>query len=106
MESDVEASRQHGTQAFRVFSNSFLKTAKCNLDFCRGVGERRYEKSKPTRNATHKMIQERAGRAVSSEKHCAGQPFPFRTGQIEGGNIHNVNVVMRGRTLHKSVSNP
>jgi len=33
MESDVEASRQHGIQAFQIFSKSFLKTVKCNLDF-------------------------------------------------------------------------
>jgi len=106
MQSYVEASLQHGIQAFHMFSKSFLKTVKCHLDFCRGVGERRNEKSSPGINTIHKIIQERAGRAASRERKLARRPIPVCDGYIKGGNMHNVKVNMRSRTPHKYVPNP
>jgi len=76
----MKTCRKHGIQSFDIFPQGFLKPVKCNLYFCRGVRKRRDEKREPRINTIHKIIQERAGRAVGSERKRTGRPFLFRDG--------------------------
>jgi len=80
VQSHMETCRKHGIQSFDIFPQGFLKSVKCNLYFCVGVRKRRDEKRKPRINTIHKIIQERAGRAVSSVRKCTGRPFSVRNG--------------------------
>jgi len=80
VQSHMKTCRKHGIQPFDIFTQSFLKSVKCMLYFCRGVRKRRDEQRKPRINTIHKIIQERAGRAVSSVRKCTGRPFSVCNG--------------------------
>jgi len=80
VQSHVKTRRKHGIESFDILPQGFLKSVKCKLYFCCGVRKRRNEERETRINAIHKMIQERAGRAVSSVRECTGRPFSVRNG--------------------------
>jgi len=72
VQSHRKTRRKHGIESFDIFPQGFLKSVECHLYFCRGVRKRRDEKREPRINTIHKIIKERAGRAVNSVRKMYG----------------------------------